>query len=431
MSSASQEVSVAGSRAAGSPAAETEGAAVAAPDGASAPSAARSTPRTGSKRKVVLGIVAVLAAAGFAYWLYERRFEETDDAQIDANMSSVSPRVSGTLSAVYVLENQRVKAGDLLAEIDPRDLDVAVALAKAQVAEAEAQLRVEDPSVSITEMSNKTTVATTGSDLASAQAALATARKSVDQLVAQLAQAKANDANVQKEKDRASQLIKQGAITQSEYDQRTSAADASSANVDAIQQSLEAARAAVGEQEARIASSQSRLAEAKANAPRQLETRKASVLWRQAALDAAKAQLAQAELNLSYTKIIAPVAGIVGKKAIAVGDHVAPGQQLLAIAEVDSVWVTANFRETQLKKVHPGLAATVHVDALELDLNGSVESIAGATGSRFSVLPPENASGNYVKVVQRIPVRIKIDGAKDVLDRLRPGMSVEPQVRVE
>jgi membrane fusion protein (multidrug efflux system) len=386
----------------------------------------------GRKRVIIASVLAAVAIGVTAYWLYVRQFEETDDAQIDANISNISPRVSGTITAVNVIENQHVNTGDVLAEIDPSDLKVAVELAKAQVAEADAQLKVEDPSVSITEMTNKTTVATSGSDLASAEAALAQAKKSVDQLAAQLAQAQANDKNVQLERQRAKQLIDQRAIAQAEFDLRSSAADASSANVDALRQALEAAKAGVGEQDARLASTRSRLVEAKANAPRQLETRRASVLWREASLNAAKAQLAQAELNLSYAKIVAPVSGIVGKKAVAIGDHVAPGQELIALVQTDSVWVTADYRETQLRKVHPGLEATVHVDSIDADLHGVVESIGGATGSRYSVLPPENASGNYVKVVQRIPVRIKFDPpGQPGVDRLRPGMSVEPKVRLQ
>ena len=386
----------------------------------------------GRKRVIIASVLAAVAIGVTAYWLYVRQFEETDDAQIDANISNISPRVSGTITAVNVIENQHVNTGDVLAEIDPSDLKVAVELAKAQVAEADAQLKVEDPSVSITEMTNKTTVATSGSDLASAEAALAQAKKSVDQLAAQLAQAQANDKNVQLERQRAKQLIDQRAIAQAEFDLRSSAADASSANVDALRQAIEAAKAGVGEQDARLASTRSRLVEAKANAPRQLETRRASVLWREASLNAAKAQLAQAELNLSYAKIVAPVSGIVGKKAVAIGDHVAPGQELIALVQTDSVWVTADYRETQLRKVHPGLEATVHVDSIDADLHGVVESIGGATGSRYSVLPPENASGNYVKVVQRIPVRIKFDPpGQPGVDRLRPGMSVEPKVRLQ
>jgi membrane fusion protein (multidrug efflux system) len=386
--------------------------------------------KAGNRRFIFMGVAATLAIAGTSYWAYQRQFEDTDDAQVDTNMSNISPRVSGTITTVKVIENQRVNAGDVLAEIDPRDLKVAVALAKAQVAEAQAQLAVEDPSVSITEMSNKTTVLTSGSDIASAAAALASAKKSVDQIAAQLAQAQANDKNIQLEKQRTDHLIKEGAVPQSEADTMTAQADASSANVLALKQALEAARAGVGEQEARLASTQSHLIEVKANAPRELETKRASVLMRQAALDAAKAQLDQAELNLSYAEIVSPVTGIVGKKGISVGDHVAPGQEIMAISETDAPWITANFRETQLKNMHPGQSADVYVDALDATLHGSVESIGGATGSRYSVLPPENASGNYVKVVQRIPVRIKLDPGQPGIDRLRAGMSVEPKVRL-
>jgi membrane fusion protein, multidrug efflux system len=377
-----------------------------------------------------VAVLAVAAMAGGGYWAYERQFEETDDAQVDANISNLSPRVSGTVTAVYVVENQAVKAGDLLAEIDPRDLQVALDMAKAQAAEAEAQLAVEDPSVPITEMSNQTTVATSGADLASAAASLAQARSAVDEVAAQLVQAEANDKNAQVEKKRGVDLIAQNAITSSDYDRRTSAAAASSANVEALRQAVEAARAGVHEKEARLVSTQSRLVEIKANAPRQLATRRASVLMRQAALQAAKAQLAQAELNLSYAKIVSPVAGIVGKKAVDVGDRVTPGQEILAISQNENPWVTANFRETQLKDMHPGQSVTVHVDSIDRDLHGVVESIGGATGSRYSVLPPENASGNYVKVVQRIPVRIKLDPGQAGLERLRAGMSVEPRVRL-
>jgi membrane fusion protein (multidrug efflux system) len=168
----------------------------------------------------------------------------------------------------------------------------------------------------------------------------------------------------------------------------------------------------------------------KSNAPRQIATRRASVEVRQAALDVAKAQLDQAEKNLSYAKVLAPAAGIVAKKSIAVGDHVAPGQQVIALSQVQDLWVTANFRETQLEHIESGQPASLHVDALGIDLHGAVESIGGATGSRLSILPPENASGNYVKVVQRLPVRIHLDPGQEGLDRLRIGMSVEPRVTV-
>ncbi|MGD0679213.1 MAG: HlyD family secretion protein [Polyangiaceae bacterium] len=394
------------------------------------PPAAAASPRASRRLFIVLGLGLVLAVVGVAYWVHSRQFESTDDAQIDGNISEVSPRVSGPILAVDVIENQRVKQGDVLAEIDPTDLRIAVDQAKAQVAQAQAQLEAEDPSVPITLASNQSAVSGAQSDLIGAQAALSAARSEVAQLSAQLTQAEANDRTAQLEKQRSERLIAQGAIAQSDYDSRANAAAASTANVDALRQSLAAARDRVAQQQAQITTLQSHLVEIRSNAPRQIATRKASVLWRQASLGLAEAQLDQAEKNLSYAKILAPVSGIVAKKSVAVGDHVAPGQPIIAVAQTDSMWVTANYRETQLERMQPGQPVRVHVDSVGVDLRGSVESIGGATGSRLSVLPPENATGNYVKVVQRLPVRISLDPDQPGLDRLRIGMSVEPEVTV-
>jgi len=399
------------------------GAEVAAPAAAAVPARSR-------RPFIIGGIALALAIGGVSYWAHARHFEDTDDAQIDGAISNVSPRVSGTVIAVHVSENQVVKAGDPLADIDPVDLQIAVDQARASVAQAQAQLEAEDPSVSITEASNKSAVSSAQSDISAAMAALSAARKDVQQLTAQLAQAQANDRQAQLEKERSEKLVAQGAVSQSDFDTRVNAATATAANVAAIQQSLDAARDRVSQQQAQIGALQSHLTEVTSNAPRQVQTRKASVIVRQAALDLAKAQLAQAEKNLSYAKIVAPISGIVAKKSISIGDHVAPGQLVIAISQVDDLYVTANYRETQLEAMRTGQPATLHVDALDVDLHGSVESIGGATGSKLSILPPENASGNYVKVVQRIPVRIKIDPGQGGLDRLRIGMSVEPSVTV-
>jgi membrane fusion protein (multidrug efflux system) len=382
------------------------------------------------KRFVFIGVGLLIAAAAAAYWQHSRGFEETDDAQIDGTISNISPRITGTVTAVYVKENQLVKEGDVLAEIDPADLRIALMEAQAQVAQAQAQLEVEDPNVPITQAANVSALASAQSDVAGAMAALSGARKDVQQLTAQLAQAQANDRQAQLEKDRSEKLVAQGAIAQSDYDLHHNAAEASSANVDALRQSLAAARDRVEQQQAQIVALQSRFTEVRSNAPRQIATRKASVVVRQAALAVAQAQEAQAEKNLVYAKIVSPVTGIVAKKSIALGDYIAPGQAVFAITQTESLWVTADYRETQLEHVHPGQPAKVHVDALGVDLNGTVESIGGATGSRLSVLPPENASGNYVKVVQRIPVRIRFDDGQAGTDLLRIGMSVEPQVSV-
>jgi membrane fusion protein (multidrug efflux system) len=382
------------------------------------------------RRLIAIGVVFTIAGAGLAYVLYERRFAETDDAQIDGTISNVSPRVSGNVSAVQVVENQTVKAGDVLAEVDPIDLRIALDRARAQVAQAQAQLDAEDPNVPITQATNQTALTSAQSEIAAALAALSAARKDVEQLTAQLVQAKANDRTAQLEKQRSERLVAEGSVSQAEFDQRNNSAEASSASVDAIAQSLAAAQDRVTQQVAQIVASRSRLVEVSSNAPLHVASQRASVLVRQAELELSKAELAQAERNLSYATIVAPVSGIVAKKALAVGDHVAPGQLVIAIAQVDSLWVTANYRETQLERIQPGQPATIHVDALDLDLRGSVESVGGATGSRLSVLPPENASGNYVKVVQRIPVRVLIEPGQPGLDRLRIGMSADPKVTV-
>jgi membrane fusion protein (multidrug efflux system) len=396
----------------------------------SLPVSAVTAPTTGIRKFVIGGVALAVVAAAVSYWMYQRHFEITDDAQVDGNISSVSPRVSGNVSAVRVVENQLVKVGDVLAEIDPSDLQITLDQAKAQVAQAQAQLEAEDPTVPITQTSNVTALASARSDLAAARAALSAARKEVEQLTAQLAQAKANDRTAQLEKQRSERLLAEATVPQSDYDLRSNAAAASAANVEALEQSLAGARDRVAQHEAQIVALQSRLSETQSNGPRQVATRRASVGSRQAALDLSKAQLAQAEKNLSYAKIVAPITGIVAKKAVAVGDHVAPGQQVIAISQIDSLWVTANYRETQLQRMQPGQPVTIHIDALDLDVRGALESIGGATGSRLSVLPPENASGNYVKVVQRIPVRVRIDPGQQGLERLRIGMSAEPKVTV-
>jgi membrane fusion protein, multidrug efflux system len=387
-------------------------------------------PSNNNKRSIGLTVVLILAAVGTGYYLHGRHFEDTDDAQIDGNITSLGPRVSGTVIATHVVENQTVKVGDVLVEIDPADLAVAVVQARAAVAQAQAQLQAEDPSVSITETSNTAAVAGASSELASASAGLSGSQSDVDQLTARLAQAEGNARLAQIERKRGEELWNAQAIPRADYDRRITTAETAAAEVQATRQALASARQKVAQLQAQLGATKSRLTEVKKNAPREVETRRASVLYRQANLELAKAQLEQAELNLGYAKVRAPIVGVVAKKAVSVGDHVAPGQQLLAIAGTDVLWVTANFRETQLEHMRPEQPVEIHVDALALDLTGKVESLGGTTGSRLSVLPPENASGNYVKVVQRIPVRIRIDPGQEGIERLRPGMSVEPKVRI-
>jgi membrane fusion protein (multidrug efflux system) len=245
---------------------------------------------------------------------------------------------------------------------------------------------------------------------------LAAAQRDLDQ-----AQAQARLAELQLERGRL--LLASNTIPQADFDQRAAATDVARASVESARQRVEQRRA-------RLATAETRLAEAKQNAPRQIVVREANLQTRKANLELAQAQLRQAELNVSYAKVVAPVAGIVGRKSVNVGDRVQPGQQLMALTQTGDLWVTANFRETQIEHMQAGQKASIHVDALGRDYQGTIESFAGATGSKYSILPPENATGNYVKVVQRLPVRIRFDEKQPDMERLRPGMSVEPKVKV-
>jgi membrane fusion protein (multidrug efflux system) len=392
-----------------------------------APAKAAPNPR---RRLIVIAVAGAVALAALLYYLHSRHFEDTDDAQIDANISNLGARVAGTITRVDVAENQVVAVGAVLAEIDPTELEVALAQARASVAQAEAQLAAEDPTVSITETSNTAALSTASSNVVSASAGLSASERDVEQATARLAEAVANDKNAQLERARGENLFAHGAIPRADLDRRKTAAEGAAAVTEGARQSLRAAQARVTQQQAVVAGVRSHVTEVRQNAPREVVTRKAAVLFRQANLELARAQQRQAELNLGYAKVRSPVAGIVDRKAVSLGDHVTPGQQLVAITQIGDVWVTANFRETQLRRMRPGQTASIHVDAIDQSFSGVVESVGGATGSRVSVLPPENASGNYVKVVQRLPVRIRLDGGQANLERLRPGMSVEPRVRV-
>jgi len=378
---------------------------------------ASAEPAKKSRTRLRVGVgLAIVAVAALLWWLHARKFEETDDAQVDGYITAVSPRVAGTVARVLVEDNQTVKQGDLLVELDAADLEVAMAQARAAVAQAEAAVAQEEPSVPITATSNRAAVQSAEDEVANAAADLEAARRELDQAVA-------TNRFAQQQKERAEKLLASNTVPQAEYDQRSSAADVALAAVASAQKHVDQRRA-------RLQTAQARLLEARANAPRQLVARAAGLTVRQANLELARAQLRQAQLNLGYAKVAAPVDGIIGRRSVNVGDRVQPGQQLMSLTQNGELWVTANFRETQIERMRQGQQASVHVDAIDRDYDGVVDSFAGATGSRYSLLPPENATGNYVKVVQRIPVRIKLRPGQSEMERLRPGMSAEPKVRV-
>ncbi|HEY6845502.1 MAG TPA: HlyD family secretion protein [Terracidiphilus sp.] len=393
------------------------------------------TPDDQRKRTRMLAsfmVVLVIAAiGGVLYWLHARHYEDTDDAEIDGNLSPIGTRVDGTVVKVYVQNNQMVKVGDPLVDLDPRDIQVKLDQARAQLAQAQGQLAGERPNVPITEVENSTEILSAAADVASDEAAVAAAERDKDQAEAQVVQQEAANARAQSDLGRYTILAAKEEISKSDFDQYDSNAKQQAANLQAVQAALLAAARTVDQRKAQLEHAKSQLDQNEKNAAPQLSIRHASVDQQIANLKTAEAQLEQAQLNLSYARIVAPVAGIVMKRFAQLGSRVATGQQLLTISEIGDLWVTANFKETQLLHMRSGQHATIHVDSLDRDFTGSVDTIGGATGSIASTLPAENATGNYVKVVQRIPVRIKLDPNQDGLDMLRPGMSVEPNVQVE
>ena len=374
---------------------------------------------------LIFGSLAALIIGLFLWW-YLSGYESTDDAQVDVHLSPVSARISGYVIAVNVGDNEYVQKDKVLVEIDPTDYQVAVNQAKANLANAEATAQSLNITVPITSVSTSSQLSYASSDVQNARAGVEAAEKQLVATHEQVTAAEANDVKIQDDLHRYKLLVDKKEVAEQVYDQAVAAAKSSTANVAASHANESSAQQVV--QQAR-----SRLAEAQANersaetGPQQVSSTRsraqaaiADVKQKQAALD-------QAILNLGYTKIIAPVTGEVNKTVV-VGLNVQPGQQLLTVVPLDEVWITANFKETQLKHMRVGQNADVHVDSNGRTYKGHVDSIAGATGPLFSLLPPENATGNYVKIVQRIPVKIVLEPGENRDLSLRPGMNVVPHV---
>ena len=377
---------------------------------------------------VVILILALVVAAFFAF-RYFTSYESTDDAEVDGHLMPLSARISGYVDKVNVDDNQYVTAGTVLAEIDPRDYQVAVEKAQADVADAQATAQSLGINVPITSVNTSSQVSSSEADVENAKAGIAAAQQQSDAATAQLAQAEANDVKAQNDLVRYKQLIAKQEISQQLYDQASAAAAASTANVAAARASAAAAQEQIRQAHAKLAQSEANYRSSQTG-PQQVASSRARALSAEATVAAKQAALDQAQLNLQYTKITAPVNGLVMKNA-EVGMNVQPGQQLFTIVPLDDVWVTANFKETQLKHMRPGQRAEFKLDANGRTYNGHVDSIAGSSGARTSLLPPENATGNYVKVVQRLPVKIVLDAGQNSDRSLRLGMSVEPKVFVK
>jgi membrane fusion protein, multidrug efflux system len=374
----------------------------------------------------ILGGVILLAALGF--WLYSRTYESTDDAQVDGHLNGISARIDGDVKVVHVEENQSVKAGDVLVELDPRDYQVAVEQAQAQLLKSQAGERAEHPNLPITQSTSQSSVSTSRSEVANVEAALAAAERDEAAARSRVLEVEANNAKAQADVARYKSLVDKSEVSRSDYDQVVSTAKSLAASTDSARASAEAAHKVVDQRKAQLDTARSLMEAAQVSAPNQVAISKANLQSRQADVQAMQALLDRAQLDLSYCKILAPVSGVVSKRTVEVGEHVSKGQRLLTLADLTDLWVTANFKESQLRQMHPGQSVTISVDAYGQDFDGAVESMPGSTGSITSLLPPENASGNYVKVVQRLPVRIRFKPGQQGLERLRPGMSVVPKV---
>jgi membrane fusion protein (multidrug efflux system) len=377
-------------------------------------------------------VVAVLVAVGVALWWHSTFSEDTDDAQVNGHLIQVSSRINGQVLKVDVEENQVVKAGDTIAELDPRDYQVSVENAEAALATAQANAAAANVNVPIT-------TANTGSNLRSADADVSGTRASVEQAGQQLqaahakvAEAQASLTKAEADLTRFRPLVEKDVISKQQFDAAVAARDGAKASLDNAQAGERAARDGVGVAHERETQAQAMQKYAQTG-PQQVAVQSARAKAAQAQVEQAQAQLDMAKLNLSYTKIVAPAAGIITRKSVEIDQNVAAGQNLLTLVSLEDLWITANFKETQLRHMFAGQPVEIAVDATGKTYHGKVTQIGGATGSVLSLFPPENATGNYVKVVQRVPVRIDFTNLKseDQNHLLRPGLSVEPKVRVK
>jgi membrane fusion protein (multidrug efflux system) len=407
----------------------------------------------------LLGLVVVVAGAyGVRLWRYWDRHVSTDDAFVEAHVSPVSARVRGTVLQVFVRDNEEVAAGAPLVRLDPRDLEVKVEQARAALATAQSHLRKAAAGVPMVDESTRSQVALAEAAVAKAVLGIESARSSVDerrsQLLARQAAVQAAQADVtmrQADAERAvgdrgrmRELFERALIARQEFDHADSAAKSADAALEAARQRLVVARAEVAQTQAEVATREVTLEQARRQHEeavavlRDARSRRGEVTIRSAEVASAEAQLAEAratlreaELNLEYTQITAPIAGRVTRRTVEVGQGVQPGQPLLAIVDVGHVWIIANYKETQLTHVRPGQRVSISVDTHPgLQLRARVDSIQSGTGSRFSLLPPENASGNFVKVVQRIPVKLVLEPGQNGHALLVPGMSVVPVIEL-
>jgi membrane fusion protein (multidrug efflux system) len=394
---------------------------------------AAENPQPQSRRKVIAVIViVVLAVVAVAIWWHSTFSEDTDDAQVNGHLIQVSARINGHVAKVDVDENQVVKQGDVIAELDPSDYQVAVENAQAALASAQANAAAANVNVPLTTVNTGSNLRSADADVNGAQASVQQAQGQLEAAHAKVAQAQANYTKAQADLERYKPLVAKDVISKQQWDAAVAAADANKAALADARANEQAAGDGVRVARERAAQAQA-LQRYAQTGPQQVAAQSARAKQALAQVAQAQAQLDQAKLNLSYTRIVAPAAGIVTRKSVEIDQNVAAGQNMLTLVSLEDLWVTANFKETQLKHMNAGQPVEIEVDSTGKTYKGKVTQIGGATGSVLSLFPPENATGNYVKVVQRIPVRIDFSDLKneDPNHALRPGLSVEPKVRVK
>jgi membrane fusion protein (multidrug efflux system) len=389
--------------------------------------------KSGRKFIVIAVIILLVIGAGIFYWR-STFSEDTDDAQVDGDLYQVSSRVTGQVIKVYVEDNQPIKVGDPIAEIDPRDYQVALEQAQANLASSQAAAIQATVNVPIIGVNVNTSVSTTGSDVTGSSAAVEQARKQAQAAEARVVAAKATAVKSHLDVERYTPLVEKDVISKQQFDAAVATDAANQAAVLEAEATVIGNQAAVSQAIQKLAQSRFQAAQSVKTGPDQVRVQQAKANSALADVKQAQAKVDQALLNLGYTHITAPTTGIVNKKNVQVGVNLSIGQDVLTIIPLTNLWVTANFKETQLAKMKPGQPVTLKVDALGgRKFHGKVTQIGGATGSRLSLFPPENATGNYVKVVQRIPVRIDFTNLQQENGdyALRPGMSVTPDVEVK
>ena len=385
-----------------------------------------------SRRALVVVVVVVLAAVAIALWWHSTFSEDTDDAQVNGHLIQVSSRINGQVLKVDVEENQVVKAGDTIAELDPRDYQVAVENAEAALATAQANAAAAKVNVPITTVNMGTNLRSADADVSGTMASVEQAGQQLEAAQAKVTEAQASLTKAEADLTRYKPLVEKDVISKQQFDAAVAARDGAKASLANAQAGERAAQDGVRVAHERETQAQAMQKYAQTG-PQQVAVQDARAKAAEAQVEQAQAQVDMAKLNLSYTKIVAPAAGIITRKSVEIDQNVAAGQNLLTLVSLEDLWITANFKETQLKHMSAGPPVAIAVAAPGKTYHGRVTQIGGATGSVLSLFPPENATGNYVKVVQRVPLRIDFTDLKneDPNHLLRPGLSVEPKVRVK